>query len=112
MNILFAITTGILFGLGVFQLLRRDLVKAAMGFSTLFTAVNLFMLASGAFDGQVPPYTDQLDKGQPSDPVVQALLLTAIVISLGSYCLILGMIEVAANRFNSVDSHEIDQLKG
>ena len=47
-----------------------------------------------------------------SDPVVQGLLLTAIVISLGSYCLILGMVEVAANRFNSVDSHEIDQLKG
>jgi multicomponent Na+:H+ antiporter subunit C len=112
MNLLFAIATGILFGLGVFQLLRRDLVKAAMGLSTLFTAVNLFMLASGAFDGTVPPYTDQLDKGQPSDPVVQSLLLTAIVISLGSYCLILGMIEVAANRFNSVDSHEIDQLKG
>ncbi len=112
MNLLFAIATGILFGLGVFQLLRRDLVKAAMGLSTLFTAVNLFMLAAGAFDGKVPPYTDQLAQGQPSDPVVQSLLLTAVVISLGSYCLILGMVEVAANRFNSVDSHEIDQLKG
>jgi multisubunit Na+/H+ antiporter MnhC subunit len=40
------------------------------------------------------------------------LLLTAIVISLGSYCLILGMINVSANRFESVDSHEVDQLKG
>ncbi|MFN8447384.1 MAG: sodium:proton antiporter [Anaerolineae bacterium] len=112
MNIFFAVATGVLFGLGVFQLLRRDLVKAGMGLYTLFTAVNLFMLAAGAFDGQVPPYTDQLANGQPSDPVVQGLLLTAIVISLGSYCLILGMIEVAANRFNTVDSHEIDQLKG
>lgn len=112
MNILFAIATGVLFGLGVFQLLRRDLVKAAMGFYTLFTAVNLFMLAAGVSDGQVPPYTNQLADGQSSDPVVQALLLTAIVISLGSYCLILGMIEVAGNRFNSVDSNEIDQLKG
>lgn len=112
MNVFFAVATGVLFGLGVFQLLRRDLVKAGMGLYTLFTAVNLFMLAAGAFDGQVPPYTDQLANGQPSDPVVQGLLLTAIVISLGSYCLILGMIEVAANRFNTVDSHEIDQLKG
>lgn len=112
MNILFAVATGVLFGLGVFQLLRRDLVKAAMGFSTLFTAVNLFMLAAGAFDGAVPPYTDEIATGQSSDPVVQALLLTAIVISLGSYCLILGMIEVAANRFHSVDSNEVDQLKG
>jgi multicomponent Na+:H+ antiporter subunit C len=112
MNIIFAIATGILFALGVFQILRRDLVKAGMGLFTLFTAVNLFMLAAGAFDGVVPPYTNQLENGQPSDPVVQGLLLTAIVIGLGTYCLILGMIEVAANRFNAVDSHEIDQLKG
>ncbi|MFO7320714.1 MAG: sodium:proton antiporter [Chloroflexota bacterium] len=112
MSVLFAIATGVMFGLGIFQLLRRDLVKAAMGFYTLFTAVNLFMLAAGAFDGEVPAYTDQLANGQPSDPIVQGLLLTAIVISLGSYCLILGMINVSANRFQSVDSHEIDQLKG
>lgn len=112
MSILFAIATGIMFGLGIFQLLRRDLVKAAMGFYTLFTAVNLFMLAAGAFDGEVPAYTDQLANGQPSDPVVQGLLLTAIVISLGSYCLILGLVNVSANRFESVDSHEVDQLKG
>jgi multicomponent Na+:H+ antiporter subunit C len=112
MNILFAIATGVMFGLGVFQILRRDLVKAGMGLYTLFTAVNLFMLAAGVFDGQVAPYTDQLQNGQPSDPVVQGLLLTAIVISLGSYCLILGMIEVSAHRFGSVDSHDIDQLKG
>lgn len=112
MSVLFAIATGVMFGLGIFQVLRRDLVKAAMGFYTLFTAVNLFMLAAGAFDGEVPPYSDQLANGQPSDPVVKGLLLTAIVISLGSYCLILGMVNVSANRFKSVDSHDVDQLKG
>jgi len=112
MTILFALATGIMFGLGVFQILRRDLVKAAMGYYILFTAVNLFMLTAGVFDGEVPPYTDQLAKGQPSDPVVQALLLTAIVISLGSYALLLGMINVSANRFHSVDSDDVDQLKG
>ncbi len=112
MNLLLALTTGIMFGLGVFQLLRRDLVKAAMGFYIVFTAINLFMLSAGAFDGVVPAYTDLAEQGQPSDPVVQSLILTAIVISFGSYALLLGMINVAANRFKSVDSHEIDQLKG
>ncbi len=112
MNILFALATGVLFGMGVYQLLRRDLVKAAMGFYSIFTGVNLFMLSAGVFDGQVPAYTDQVANGQPSDPVVQSLILTAIVISFGSYALLLGMINVAANRFKTVDSHEIDQLKG
>ena len=112
MNLLLALTTGIMFGRGVFQLLRRDLVKAAMGFYIVFTAINLFMLSAGAFDGVVPAYTDLAEQGQPSDPVVQSLILTAIVISFGSYALLLGMINVAANRFKSVDSHEVDQLKG
>lgn len=112
MSVVFAIATGVLFGLGVFQVLRRDLVKAAMGFYTLFTAVNLFMLAAGAFDGDVPAYADQAGAGQVSDPVVQALLLTAIVISLGSYVLLLGMIELSAQRFGSVDSDDVDQLTG
>lgn len=112
MSILFALTTGIMFGLGVFQMLRRDLVKAAMGFYIVFTAVNLFMLSAGVFDGQVPAYTDQAERGQPSDPVVQSLILTAVVIGFGAYALLLAMINVAANRFKSVDSHEVDQLKG
>lgn len=112
MNVLFALTTGIMFGLGVFQMLRRDLVKAAMGFYIVFTAVNLFMLSAGVFDGEVPAYTDQAAREQPSDPVVQSLILTAVVIGFGAYALLLAMINVAANRFEAVDSHEIDQLKG
>jgi multicomponent Na+:H+ antiporter subunit C len=111
-NILLAIGAGVMFGLGVFQLLRRDLVKAAMGFYILFTAINLFFLACGVFDGEVPAYTTVAAQGQISDALVQALILTAIVISFGSYALLLGMINMAANRFHSVDSEQLDKLKG
>ncbi|MBZ0282801.1 MAG: sodium:proton antiporter [Anaerolineae bacterium] len=114
MNAIFAIATGIMFGLGVFQLLRRDLIKSAMGFYILFTAINLLLLAVGAFNGQVAAYVDKNNQiaGQPSDPVVQALLLTAIVISFGSYALLLGFIALSSRRFQTVDSDEIDHLKG
>lgn len=120
MNEIFAIATGILFGLGVFQLLRRDMIKVAMGFYILFTAINLFFLAAGVFDGNVPPYVvthpvesaaEAVPSGEPSDPVIQALILTAIVISFGSYAMLLGMISVASRRFNTIDSDELDQLK-
>jgi multicomponent Na+:H+ antiporter subunit C len=120
MNEIFAIATGILFGLGVFQVLRRDMIKVAMGFYILFTAINLFFLASGVFNGDVPPYvvarevftpTEAVPGGQPSDPLVQALILTAIVISFGSYAMLLGMISVSARRFRTIDSDELDQLK-
>jgi multicomponent Na+:H+ antiporter subunit C len=112
MNILFAIATGAMFGLGVFQLLRRDLVKSAMGFYILFTAINLLLLAVGAFNGQVPAYSTNIGKGQPSDPLVQALLLTAIVISFGSYAFLLGLISVSSRRYQTIDPDSVDQLKG
>ena len=48
-ELLFALSIGILFGIGVFQLLRRDLIKGAIGFAILFSAINLFFVAVGAF---------------------------------------------------------------
>jgi len=131
MNDLFAIVTGIMFGLGVFQLLRRDLIKVALGYYILFAAINLFLLAVGTFDGDVAAYVypnredhpeaqlyldDEYnligeDDAQPSDPLVQALILTAIVISFGSYALLLGLINGASNRFKTVDSDQVDQLR-
>jgi multicomponent Na+:H+ antiporter subunit C len=115
MNDLFAIGTGIMFGLGVFQLLRRDLIKTTMGFYILFTAINLFLLAVGVFDGEVPAYvqpgSNSVEGGQPSDPLVQALILTAIVISFGSYALLLGLVNVASRRFRTIDSDRVDNLQ-
>lgn len=113
LNTLFALATGVMFALGVFQLLRRDLIKAAMGFYILFTAINLLFLAVGAFNGVIPAYAARNGQfvAQPSDPLVQALILTAIVISFGTYALLLGLIAVISRRFHTVDSDEVDQLK-
>lgn len=112
MNVIFAVATGVMFGLGVFQLLRRDMIKSAMGFYILFTAINLFFFAVGAFNGQVPAYTQNLAQGQPSDPLVQALILTAIVISFGAYAILLGLISISARRYKTVDLDTLDHLKG
>lgn len=116
MSEILAVATGVLFGLGVFQILRRDLIKAAMGFFILFTAINLFIFASGALDGDVPAYVDAATNtvvgGQPSDPLVQALVLTAIVISFGSYAVLLALINLSANRFKTVDSDSVNELVG
>lgn len=108
----FALAVGVLFAIGVFQLLRRDLIKAAMGFAMLFTAINLFILSTGAYEGGAAPYTTNVEEGVVvSDPLVQALILTAIVVSFGSYALLLGLINIASRRFGSVDSDDISDLK-
>lgn len=111
-EVIFAAAIGALFALGVFQLLRRDLIKSAMGFAVLFTAVNLFLLAVGAYRGEASPYTTNLEAGlKTSDPLVQALILTAIVVSFGSYALLLGMIYVVSRRYRTADSDEMNNLK-
>ena len=109
---MFALTIGILFGVGVFQLLRRDLIKAAIGFAILFSAINLFFLAVGAFDGEFAPYVSNVEAGREvSDPLVQALILTAVVVSFGSYSLVLGFINIISRRYDTVDSNEVNNLK-
>lgn len=112
MNVLYALSIGVMFGLGVFQLLRRDMVKSAMGIYILFTAINLVFFAVGAFNGQVPAYSSDADQAQTSDPLVQALILTAIVISFGSYAILLGLISSSARRYKSADLDTLDHLKG
>lgn len=111
MDLVFALAVGAFFGVGVFQLLRRDLIKAAIGFNILFTGVNLFLLAAGAYDGQVAAYTDLAERAQPSDPLVQALILTAIVIGFGSFALLLAMVNVVSRRFGTIDSDHVDGLQ-
>lgn len=112
MNLIFALATGAMFAFGVFQLLRRDMVKSAMGFYILFTAINLFFFAVGAFNGQLPAYTAAAETAPVSDPLVQALILTAIVISFGSYAILLGLISTSARRYKSADLDTLDELKG
>lgn len=112
MDVLFALSVGIFFGIGVFQMLRRDLIKAAMGYSILFTGVNLFLLAVGAFDGEAPPYTEFAQEMTVADPLVQALILTAIVIGFGSYAMLLAIINVITERFGTLNSDDVSELEG
>ncbi|NDJ59561.1 MAG: Na+/H+ antiporter subunit C [Chloroflexi bacterium] len=109
MNLILALAIGLIFGIGVYQLLRRDLIKSAMGFVLLFTAVNLLLLAVGSYEGTNPAYTNQGD--DPSDPLVQALILTAIVVSFGAYALLLGLVNIVSARFGTAQTDDVDQLQ-
>jgi multicomponent Na+:H+ antiporter subunit C len=112
LDFLYALALGLLFAIGVFQLLRRDLIKAVIGYAMLFTGVNLFLLAVGAYEGDVPPYVENYEAGLAvSDPLVQALILTAVVVSFGSYALLLALVNVASRRYGSVDSDDITNLR-
>ena len=109
MEILTAFAIGLTFAVGVFQILRRNVIRAAIGLMLLTNAVNLFLLSTGAYSGIEAPYVGVI--GTKSDALPQALILTAVVISLGVTAFVLAMLLVVARRYKSCDSDEIRGLK-
>jgi len=83
-----AATVGALFALGTFLLLRQDLVKVVWGLAIVAQAVNIYLIAVG---GIVSGTADSVpilaghhgEFPTTTDPLVQALVLTAIVINFG-----------------------------
>lgn len=110
MELLAALATGLLFATGVFLLLRRNLIRAAIGLIVLFSAVILFLLATGSVYGEQAPYLNG-QTGVASDAFPQALILTAIVISMGGFAFVMAMLFVISSRYKTSDSDEIKGLK-
>ncbi len=108
MEIISALAIGALFGLGIYQLLRRNVIRSAIGMVIISNAVNLFLLSIGAYNGVVESYAKAI--GQRSDALPQALILTAIVISLGGFSFVLATLFVISTRYRTGDSDEIRGL--
>jgi multicomponent Na+:H+ antiporter subunit C len=109
MEILTAAAVGMMFASGVFQLLRRNVIRSAIGLFILSNAVNLFLLSSGAYQGMIIAYAALA--GQPSDALPQALILTAIVISMGGFALVMSMLYILSVRYKTSDADEINKLR-
>jgi multicomponent Na+:H+ antiporter subunit C len=110
MEIITALAIGLTFGVGLFQILRRNVIRAAIGLMLLANAVNLFLLSTGAYNGLAAPYIGT-DAGTYSDALPQALVLTAIVISFGVTAFVLAMLFVISRRYDTCDGDAIDGLK-
>lgn len=92
MEIVYAIAVGILAASGVWLVLRPRTFQVIIGLSLLSYAVNLFILAMGRLKIDMAPIItadNASDLALYADPVPQALVLTAIVISFATTALFL-----------------------
>jgi multicomponent K+:H+ antiporter subunit C len=92
MEMLIALGIGALAGSGVWLILRPRTFQVILGLSLLSYAVNLFILAMGRIRIDAPPVLAGRATGDPArfaDPLPQALVLTAIVISFATTALFL-----------------------
>lgn len=81
MEVLVASAIGVLTAAGIYLVLRLRTFPVIMGVSMLTYAVNIFLFASGRLTVGAPPILT--DATTYTDPLPQALVLTAIVISFG-----------------------------
>lgn len=87
---LVAAAIGLLTAAGIYLVLRQRTFPVILGLSLLSYAVNVFIFASGRLAVGMAPIIDKAAKGY-SDPLPQALVLTAIVISFGMTAVIVLM---------------------
>lgn len=82
MEFLMSIVIGILFMAAVYLILSRSLLRIILGTGLLSHGAHLLILTMGGLGGSAPPV---LVEGVTDlvDPLPQALILTAIVISFG-----------------------------
>ena len=89
-NIVLVVTIGVLFAAGVYLLLERSLSRVLIGVILIGNGANLLFLVAGGAAGR-PPIVGATPEGQMSDPLPQAMVLTAIVITLGMTAFLLAL---------------------
>jgi multicomponent K+:H+ antiporter subunit C len=107
MEYLIASGVGLLTAGGVYLILRRRTFPVILGLSLLSYAVNLFLFASGRVAVGLPPILVKGAAGY-ADPLTQALVLTAIVISFGMSAVIVilalgAFLEAGHDRIDTND---------
>ena len=83
MEFVVATTLAALTAGGTYLILRMRAFPVIVGLALLSYAVNVFIFASGRLIVNRPPILDKYGEGIYTDPLPQALVLTAIVISFG-----------------------------
>lgn len=106
----FALLVGLLFGVAIYLLLRRSFIDHVFGVILLSHAANLLVFGSGGLvRGGAPLLTEIRGAEEIADPLPQALVLTAIVISFG----VVAFTIVLVARLHAVtNTEQIDELTG
>jgi multicomponent Na+:H+ antiporter subunit C len=103
-----SIVAGILFTAAVYLMLSRSLLRIIIGTGLLSHGVHLLILTMGGLkEGSVPLLGEKASSY--TDPLPQALILTAIVISFGvtSFFLVL-----AYRAYQELGTDDMDKLRG
>ncbi len=108
MILLVSLVVAVMFAAGTYLMLKRDLIRVITGVILLGNAANLFIMVAGLRRGAAPVLpSDEL----MSDALVQAMTLTAIVISFGIATLVLAVVYRVYDSHHSVDMSRLSRAE-
>ena len=110
MEALFAILIGFFFAAAIYLILSKHTVRILLGVALLGNAVNLLLFTTGRLVREVPPIIPLgLDRLPPeaANPLPQALILTAIVISFSFFAFLLVLTYRASQELGTDNSDEM-----
>ncbi len=110
MEAVFAGVVGLFFSAAIYLMLSRYSIRIMLGIAILGNAVNLLLFTAGRVTPEVPPIirkgASTLDNAA-ANPLPQALILTAIVISLSFLAFLLVLTYRAYQDLKTDDTSEM-----
>ena len=107
MELWLTLAIGVLFATGTYLVLRRSLLKVVIGFA-LISRHNLLLLTTGKLKRGAVPILVEGYQGPYVDPLPQALILTAIVISFAVTAFMLALVY---RTYQSLGTDDLDRLR-
>jgi multicomponent Na+:H+ antiporter subunit C len=111
MEVILAIVIGGLYAAGIYMLLRRSLVKLLLGLGLISHAANLLIFTAARLTRAASPIIPASEEAFPAsyaDPLPQALILTAIVISFGVIAFALAL---SYRTYKMAGSDDLDKMR-
>ena len=110
MTLYAALVISVVFASGTFLLLPRDLTRVVVGIILVSNSAVLFIISAGLTRG-VAPIHPREEADPVSDPLVQAMALTALVIGFGVAALLLAMVYRLYTSHRTIDLEEIADVE-
>lgn len=110
MEAVFSVLVGVFFSVAIYLMLSRHSVRVLLGVAILGNAVNLLLFTAGRLTRAVPPIisaNEDVLAPSAANPLPQALILTAIVISFCFFCFLLVLVWRAFRELKTDDTNEM-----
>lgn len=107
MEIIYCLLVGALFGIATYLMLQANIMLILFSIMILSSAVNLLIFLMGRISYAAPPFVSHLASTRPlANPLPQALILTAIVISFGLIVYSLVLVRTLWQRKSSLSTQD------